>query len=330
MTPDKPYKTYNQQMKYLRDSKGIYCNGSSDKKILIKNGYFNLVNGYKIPFVIGKDLNGNHRYIGGTSIEHLLSVKTFDEEIRYILLKHLTHCEEEIRALAAHKFDYENGKGQLKWYSIEAYNPSIKAQDKIKVIARCYNEIDQSKQPYVKHYLDEYSSIPTWVFIKIIKFSTFIDFLKICKPSILNSICQLYSVTDSKGNSDPELLISILHWMRKVRNSCAHNERVFDIHRNNSRVNQPFIKFLNNPSSYTNNRSQRIFDLIIYLRYFLEDMEYSTLIGSIQEAFNKLKLQLNPNAFDKVRAETGIKDLIILEELSNKSKNIEYNRLETF
>lgn len=46
---DKKFKTYNQQMKYLRDSKNIICNGSSNKTILIRTGYFNLINGYKTP-----------------------------------------------------------------------------------------------------------------------------------------------------------------------------------------------------------------------------------------------------------------------------------------
>ena len=325
---EKPFKTHNQQMKYLRDSKGIDCCKSDHKRILIKNGYFNLVNGYKMPFVIGQDTNGNHRYIGGTTIKHLQAVKDFDEEIRYILLKQITRCEEEIRTLSGHKFDYENGKGKIKWYSVDAYNPNIRAQDKIKVIAKCYNEIDRSQQPYVKHYLDEYSSIPTWIFVKVINFSTFIDFLKMCKPSVIDSICSLYSITDSKGNTNPDLLISILHWMRKVRNACAHNERIFDIRRDNGRVNQPFIRFLKNPSSYNRHRAQRIIDLIVYLRYFLDDREYSLLLNNIELSFNKLRGQLNVNAFDKVRSETGIKDLNIITDLSNTRKAIDYNRFE--
>lgn len=67
---------------------------------------------------------------------------------------------------------------------------------------------------------------------------------------------------------------------------------------------------------------------ILYLRYFLDDREYSLLLKNIELSFSKLKEQLNVNAFDKVRSETGIKNLNILTELSNIHKTIDYNRFE--
>lgn len=325
---DKPFKTHNQQMKYLRETKSIDCNGSDHKLILVKNGYFNLINGYKTPFIIGKDVNGNHKYIGRTSIDHFKAVKDFDDEIRYILLRNITHCEEEIRTLAGHKFDFVNDNGNTEWFEVDSFNPGIRAQDKIKVIAKCYNEIDKSKQPYVQHYLDEHNSVPTWIFVKVINFSTFINFLNICKPEVVNSICELYSIHDSYGNPSPDLLISILHWMRKIRNSCAHNERIYGITRDNGRVNQPFNQFLANPKTYTKHRTQRIIDIIVYLRYFLNDQEYKIFVEEIKKSFNKLGTQLNPNAFEKVRAETGIRNITVLDELANTTKDIKYNNFE--
>ena len=126
----------------------------------------------------------------------------------------------------------------------------------------------------MKHYLEEHNSVPTWIFIKIINFSTFIDFIQICKPQVVNSICQLYGINDKHGCVSPELLISMLHWMRKIRNACAHNERIYGVTRDNGRVNQPYIAFLSNPKIHTRHRSQKIIDIIIYLKYFLNDTDY--------------------------------------------------------
>lgn len=325
---DKPFKTYRQQMKHLRDVKKIDCQGSTSKQILLRNGYFNLINGYKIPFVLKVDNNGTHTYIGGTSIEHFEAVKHFDDELRHILLKYITKVEEEVRTLVGHKFDYVNDKGKTEWFEVDSYNPSIKTQDKIKVIAQCYYQINKSKQPYVEHYLNNHNSLPTWIFVKVINFSTFIDFISICKPEVVNSICSLYSIYDSYQNTNPNLLISMLHWLRKVRNACAHNERIYGITRNNSRVNQPFNQFLTNPKTYTKHRSQRLIDLIIYLRYFMQDIEYQELIFQIKNQFLTLQSQLNKNAFEKVRAETGIKNISILDKLTLTAKNIDYNKFE--
>ncbi len=327
---DKPFKTYRQQMKYLRDNKKINCYGSDDEKILLRNGYFNLINGYKSPFVIKTDKNGIHTYIGGTSIRHFEAVKHFDDELRYILLKHITKIEEEIRTLVGHKFDYTNDNGKTEWFEVDSYNPVIKTQDKIKVIAECYYQINKSKQPYVIHYLNNHNSLPTWVFIKVINFSTFIDFISICRPEVINSICTLYSIYDSYGNINTNLLISMLHWMRQVRNSCAHNERIYGISRPNGRVNQPYDQYLKKPKTYTKHRSQRLIDLIVYLRYFMQDIEYQEFIFQIKNQFLSLQSQLNKNAFEKVRAETGIKDIILLDELATTSKIIYYNKYESF
>ena len=105
MTEDKLFLTYNQQMKKLRNDKHIYCKGSSHKKILVRAGYFNIVNGYKTPFVSGQDSNGNHIYISGTSISQLHAVKQFDNQLRSFLLRYITQVEEEARTLTGYKFD---------------------------------------------------------------------------------------------------------------------------------------------------------------------------------------------------------------------------------
>ena len=51
MNNDKYFLTYNQQMRKLRNDKKISCVGSADKKILVRAGYFNIVNGYKNPII---------------------------------------------------------------------------------------------------------------------------------------------------------------------------------------------------------------------------------------------------------------------------------------
>ncbi|WP_296879710.1 Abi family protein [Thomasclavelia sp.] len=327
---DKPFKTYRQQMKHLRDNKKINCTGSKDKQILLRNGYFNLINGYKSPFIFKTDKNGVHTYIGGTSIKHFKAVKHFDDELRYIFLKNITKIEEEIRTLVGHKFDYTNNHGKTEWFEVESYNPNVRTQDKIKIIAKCYYQINKSKQLYVAHYLNNHNSLPTWVFIKVINFSTFIDFISISKSNVINSICRLYSIYDSDGKININLLISMLHWMRIIRNSCAHNERIYGISKDNNRLNQPFNQFLKNPKAYTKHRSQHLIDLIVYLRYFMQDVEYQNFIHQIKNQFSILQLSLNKNAFEKVRAETGIKNISVLDELARTSKFIDYNKFEEF
>lgn len=97
MADDKSFLTYNQQMKKLRKDKGINCNGTSHKTSLVRSGYFNMINGYKMPFTCGTNDSGNHTYIPNTSLTQINTLKKFDESLRIFLLKYITQVEEEVK-----------------------------------------------------------------------------------------------------------------------------------------------------------------------------------------------------------------------------------------
>lgn len=320
---EKEFLTYNQQMRYLRDTKNIGCSGTTDKKILSRVGYFNLVNGYKMPFTVGKT-GENHIYIGGTTIKQIYELKNFDDNLRYHLLRYITKVEEEVRNLVGYKFDMLNNEGKIPWYNVEAYEPTLNTQDVVKVISNSYQQIQKSQQNYIKHYFESHKYIPTWILIKTITFSTFIDFLECSKKDVKYSICELYGVKDNNGRYDIKLLIGSLNWMRKVRNSCAHNERIYGMKRNSGRIYTPYFACLS--SGYRRERRQMIMDIIIYMRYYLSNSDYKKFVNEIKSLLLNLKGNINIAAFDKVRADMGIKNLDHLDELLKIKKDIEYNK----
>lgn len=75
MANDKSFLTYNQQMKKLRKDKRIDCNGTPHKISLVRSGYFNMINGYKMPFTCGTDAHGNHIYFPNTTLSQINSLK---------------------------------------------------------------------------------------------------------------------------------------------------------------------------------------------------------------------------------------------------------------
>lgn len=126
MSEQKNFLTYNQQLKRLRNEKKIDCEGTKDKTLLVRAGYFNIVNGYKDPFTCGKDSKDKHVYIPGTTLEHLHMLKTFDDELRLFVLKYITQIEEEVRTLVGYKFDQCNNNGKIPWYDTNAYSSSTR------------------------------------------------------------------------------------------------------------------------------------------------------------------------------------------------------------
>lgn len=133
---------------------------------------------------------------------------------------------------------------------------------------------------------------------------------------------------DHNNKPNVKLLIGSLHWMRKIRNSCAHNERIYCIRRN-GRIVEKYFKALR--PSYTRGSQQSIIDLIVYFKYYLPSDEFRAFISEFQTMLLSLKAGIEPRAFEYIRSAMGIKDLEDLDNLTNMSKNeIEYNKFDTF
>lgn len=319
----KGFKTYDEQIEYLESCKKISCSKEEEREMLVRNGYFNLVNGYKLPFS-SRIEGGEHQYIQGASIGDLYAVKKFDDELRLTLFKQITRIESEIRTIVGHYFDQVNEMGKFKWDDPNAYDASYYGTEKIQnLIDRLQGNIDKSQSDYLMHYLDNYEFVPTWILVKVIDFSTFIAFLGRSKKEIKKVLCNLYQIKDKRGYYDPRLMIGGLQYIRIVRNACAHNERIFDLSRVGA-LKMEWVRHL--PKSYRRNtsRDKRIIDFIITLRYYLQDEDYYIFLDEVYELLSLLREEIPTVAFDYVRGKMGIKNMEDIECLKGTNKKIQY------
>lgn len=331
---DKHFLTYNQQMRRLRDHKHIICHDSKHKNILVRTGYFNLINGYKTPFICDKDRNGDHIYIKNTSVDHIYEVKRFDDRLRSFILRYITQVEEEVRTLTGYKFDECNERGATTWYDTNAYSDKTSLQERMNAISSAYSELSRSRLDYVKFYMKNHEQIPTWIMIKVINFSTFINVLDCSKTDVTHSLCNLYRMYDKNSKPNVKLLIGSLQWLRIVRNSCAHNERIYCISRsrqenskNPGRILETYFRML--PQTYTKMTDQKIVDLIIYFKYYLSNKEFGRFIDTLYNMLTDLQQKLHPNAFDYIRGHMGIRNVDDLIMLKNFPKEkIDYNKFD--
>lgn len=221
------------------------------------------------------------------------------------------------------------------WYETNAYSSSATLQSKMNTISSAYSELSKSRSEYVQFYMKNHEQIPTWIMIKVVNFSTFIDVLHNSKTNVTNAICKLYSMYDDNNLPNVKLLIGSLHWLRRVRNSCAHNERVYCIHqtqaRNNSasgRILDPYYTQL--PTSYSRCTEKNIFDILVYFKYFLPTEEFTPMIIKLKNMLIELQNTLQTNAFDNVRGQMGIKNLNVLDALIALPKSkIQYHKFDT-
>ena len=311
---DKKFLSLDEQVKHLNDDKKIQCS-TQDRLSLLRIGYFNLVNGYKTPFTSSKDDYGNHIYAKGTTISELIALKSFDDELRYLLLKTVTKCEEEIKTIASYLLE-QNKKPSLSWKSPKAYNPSIDQAEIQKLISRIQKQIQEREDlEYVSFYRDNHGGkFPMWIVTKIVYFGTFIDLIECAKEEIPNALCEIYGLKDLKNVDDKKLLIGSLHWIRIVRNACAHNERIYCLKGEGRIYDSEIRKFGNR---YKKNKERKLFDLLIYLRYYMQADDYKELLQKIKEMLEELKSKTSVYAFENIRGGTGIKNLDDLDTLAN-------------
>lgn len=331
----KPFKTLKEQCDYLNEDKCIFTDFEKHKNYLIKVGYFNIINAYKMPFVdriqTKSDGTNKHYYMNNITFDHFLNIYEFDNSLRRKLFSTLTSLEQEIKNLYAYIIGLRNVNNK-EWKSLDLYNLS-KSEDEInKVIGNIEKKVNSSNNyKYLDHYKNKYGELPIWIVLKNIMLSDFIDFIKIMNPDVNMILCQIYDFTfveDDRLKMDFKNLINYLNLIREYRNACAHNERTYHLMKTNGmgslRSNIGFNRFVINPKRYTRNGYNYVslIDLLVCLKYFLSHKDYNKLIIEIIDELNKLKSLIPSSPFEKVLSNIGAKSIEDLCFLANNNPTV--------
>ncbi|MGN0539128.1 MAG: Abi family protein [Candidatus Fimenecus sp.] len=280
----KNFFTYEQQVEKL-NSKNLDV---SDRErviyLLKKYSYFTLINGYKTPF---KNKDGSYKK--NTSIEDIYSLYVFDDELRHIFMKNILIVELHIKSLLSYSFCKKFGESQSEYQNALNYNYTITDNQKPinELIQKLTSQIENAdKFSYVDHHAKRYNNIPLWVLIKTLTFGNISKMYSFQQDSIKSSISKEFPLV-----KENELSV-MLDVLSRYRNVCAHNERLYDFKYNKSRLKTTSIhKFFN---LYTNNpSSSNLFDVVIFLKYLLNEYEYSKLIQDIESSLLELSKKTN-------------------------------------
>jgi abortive infection bacteriophage resistance protein len=324
---DKPFKTIDEQIEYLNDVKKISCLKEVHRIPLIKIGYFNLVNAYKSPFVETKEILPNsktkHIYHKFTSLDQLISVYEFDDQLRKLIFSVLLSVEQELKNNYAYIIGQDNGD-TVSWNSPDYYNPSANPVEVQKLINDIVEKQSKNAYGYHQHYTKKYHELPIWIVMKGMMFSDFIDLIKLARPSTNERFCKIYGITKMDGSElkiDFRRLISMLQFIRVYRNACAHNERTFYLLKSDhssKRSKGGFNDFIFNPKRYTKDICDvQLIDLLVSLKYFVDKDEYSLFIHQIIDFFEDLETCIPKSPYEKILSLSGIKLISDLENLAD-------------
>ncbi len=217
----KIFRTHNSQLRILR-SRGLKVK-SRAKRILEKENYYNVINGYKDLFL--ETSAESETYQEGADFNEILALYEFDRELRFIFLKRLLKIENQIKSVVSYKFSEKYGHDN--YLKLNNFIPHERHNSKLKrvmeVISIFQREISNQsgKHNAVTHYITEHGYVPLWVLVNVLTFGVISKFYGVLKLEDRHAIAKEFNLQENR-------MFSYLKLMSVFRNICAHDERLYN------------------------------------------------------------------------------------------------------
>lgn len=312
----KPFQTHNQQLKMLRKRNILITNGSKSKAILIRENYYQLINGYKHIFLdtVESKKRQDDYYKNGTTFEQIYALYEFDRNLRNILMKYILMTENSIKSKIAYQFSSEHPKEAFSYFNINNYRDT-NHQQTTSLIATLSSVTKQNTDSNTKsgpfyHYFNEHKELPLWVLITKLTLGQTCSLLYNLKESTQIEILKavLYEFKNNSNNIAASKIIhqnylkdfiSAINCIKAFRNVCAHEDRLYDYYaknKNGKPIQTSFFYIGISTPAFQGG----IFDIILLLRLFLTKRDYKQLLRRLLDELNKLEHELPSSLFSEV------------------------------
>ena len=297
---EKTFKTIDEQIEILKSRNIIINDYDKAYKILSKNNYYYLINGYKDLFIY--KASKEEKYIKNTKLEEIYALYEFDKDIKINFLKYLLLIENEIDSYIAYEFSKIYGH---KNYLIP--NNFNNLNFKNNLIDKFINDVNleiqyqyKNSNEMIVHYIDKYNYVPLWVLVRVLSFGKISRFYSLMKPKEQNTISKKYNLRINEFKI-------ILHNLTLVRNICAHDEKLYDIKMKSRISNNIYHKKLKIESKNGNYQyaTRDLFSIVIALKLLLEKEQFYKFYTEIMKSIEILKKQLITITLDKVMYRMG-------------------------
>ncbi len=256
--PIKPFKSIDEQLTILKDRGLKITDEVFFKDYILKNNYFNVINGNEDLLLVTHSVAGEKLYETAT-FNDFVRLHKFDKILTNSLTSILHDFETRLKASIAknfadfycrtpvHTMQYTNKSNFLDVRSLGLQNYTL-YHDQYGKIVDCFDEFltfkDNFLQTLIKRndFIDtqvfsvesaEYNTpngccqyskgsrqivVPLWVAIETFDFGTLLRFVHYLKPNVMNKVLDDFGFK----STDRELFLNSLDIIRELRNKCAH------------------------------------------------------------------------------------------------------------
>jgi len=290
---EKTFKTLDELVDILI-SRGIDIPDDSAldyaKRVLEKNGYYNLINGYNKLFLAKSGEPNIQIYKPGTTMNEINALYQFDRVLRNIFFRYILEVETNIKSLISYYFSQSHGHKNYLVYT--NFNRNIKnAESKItNLIAEIQRQTaSRSSDPSIEHYLKVHGYVPLWVLNNILTLGTISKFYSLMLPPERQNVSKHFKMLDN------ELENSLLY-ISTVRNFCAHGNRLYCFRTKNPLMNTDYHAILGIPKNEKDEYIQGkrdLFACMIALKRLLSNNDFKRLSKEIFRSIRTLDKKLH-------------------------------------
>lgn len=314
----KEYNKLNEQINKLKSRGLIIDDKSKVKKILQKENYYNIINGYKELFIDYRYKGIDERYINGTKFDEIYNLYYFDRNLRGIFFKYILEVENNIKSVLAS--DFSKKYGHDNYLKIDNFNPYVKLSanktrsekigDIADLIAGIQKEVSnqlRKNNSMISHHILQYGYIPFWVLINKLSLGTVSMFYSHLKDVDKNDIGRIFSLK-------PDEMNNILSLLTVYRNACAHDERIYSLKsiKKNGKPNNiktcDIHKKLSIPFNLANNPiygKNDLFAVVIVFKLILNKKSMKKFVLELDNCFYELGNGLHTIKIDIVMDKMG-------------------------
>lgn len=317
-------------------------------RILEKENYYNVINGYKELFVDqNRSTTACEFYKAGTDFDEIYALFLFDRDIRIIYLKYLLIIENYFKAILSHYFSKLYGHDnylKLENFNCTSSNSStmlkriasihkldynkdlieikkLSAEENVASVTRLFGDIQQEiarqmtkHNQMVCHYMTTHGYIPLWVLVNVLTFGKVTSlYLNLKEPDKIQ-IAKQFNINYIE-------LHKYMSMLGFARNKCAHDERFYDI-RFKQKIHTKSIPYFSKigltrdgSGSYLMGLDDAFAISIIY-KQILSKRDFKEFAYSMDNALKKIGKQLKTISVNEVMNKLGYpttwKNLIIL------------------
>lgn len=315
----KTFASHDEQITILQNRGLLVPDTAAAKRILSRENYYALIDGYKEPFLERDErLNpyGLEQYQAGTEFGHIYALYRFDRELRMLLLNELLKFEKNIKSKVAYRFS-EKFRDTDSFLEAANYSPDAdRHHERDRIISTLYNLIkshkkrDRVRYPAIREFFDKHRNVPLWVLVNFLSLGQITNFYTVIDDDLRERIAKDFAEEFSAEYEPLQLqadeLDAILRIAFPYRNKSAHEEVLY-------RYRLPHPEELKNIDAMLRLSAGTlgkgtVYSMVSLLRVLLAKEEYEVFAAELERLMEELKASLPGRAYGVVMRDTGIRE----------------------